>query len=81
MNSGVFMKRQSYVSDLLFSLRSTCHRSPGVCSGDSDKYVRLLVFIDFRQSVISQQVSFSVGVSFFAWAERSHTGHAYSAAE
>ena len=42
---------------------------------------RLLVFSDFRQPEISRQVSFSVGFSFFAWAERSHTGHVYSAAE
>ena len=42
---------------------------------------RLLVFVDFRQPVISLQVSFSAGFSFFACAERSHTGHAYSAAE
>jgi len=59
MNSGVFMKKRSYVSDLLFSLRSTCHRSPDVCLGDSGK----LVFIGFRQSVgRSHSVSGSVSL-------------------
>ena len=42
---------------------------------------RLLMLVGFRQPVIIRQVSFSVAFSFFAWAERSHTGQAYSAAE
>ena len=73
------MERMSYVGDLPFHLRSICHRSPGgtIPAGT----YRLLVFVGFRLPVISRQVSFRAGFSFFAWAERSYTGHAYSAAE
>ena len=74
-NSGVSM---SYVGGLLFSHRSTCpaHLVSGLAVPTST--YRLFMFVDFRLPVISRQVSINVAFRIFAWAQRSHTGHAYS---
>ena len=61
---------------VLYFLLATSLRMSG---GDiPDRMYRELMLVSLRHPVMQRQLSFSIGLIFFACAERLHTGHAYS---